>query len=455
MNVQLTKSKSMNNLVNRQPRHTIFFSAHWVAIAGLMAASLSASFAVAQEPTAIEMTGLTMGPIQYKVIVSHHPKSVEPEALHRDVESALARINQLMSTYIPDSDVSRFNDSNSTEFFEVDAETANVVSRAIEISKITNGAFDITVGPAVNLWKFGPDKSEFTLPSDEAIANVKKVVGYEKLQVRLDPPALRKTEPKLRIDLSAIAKGYAVDQVAKSLDDNGCEGFMVEVGGEVMTRGERAGGGQWRIGVEKPASKSLSQMQIAAQPNHYDHIAVISNMAMATSGDYRNFIEHEGKRFSHTIDPETCRPVTHSMASACIIAPDCMTADALATAMMVMGNKKGGEVCKSLGIKFLIAERSATDDEFVETIAGEFPLLVDPAKADNNQADGIMPTFIAAACVFGLVILAMAVGSIFNNKPVQGSCGGLANMTNEDGETECGICSKPVTDCVENAEATG
>lgn len=405
--------------------------------------SLSATQAIAQ--TQLEVTGLTMGPIPYKVIIGHYPESVEPTELQQSVESALERVNQLMSTYIPDSDVSQFNASSSTDFIEVNSETATVVARALEISQQTGGAFDITVGPAVNLWKFGPDKNDFAVPSDDAIAKVAELVGYQKVSVRLDPPAIKKEIPNLKIDLSAIAKGYAVDQVAKSLDDLGCEKFMVEVGGEVFTRGERTAGGKWRIAVERPSDRGRA----------IGSVAEISDQGMATSGDYRNFKKADGKRYSHTIDPTTCRPVKHNLASACIIADDCMTADAIATAIMVLGVKKGQEFCEQKGIEYALVERDSDfGNKLTEFQSGSFPLKK-KAQPQAGSEQSILPIFIGAAVVFGLVILGMAVGSIFANKPVQGSCGGLANMTNEDGDEVCGICSKPTTDCIEKvAEAT-
>jgi thiamine biosynthesis lipoprotein len=387
-----------------------------------------------------EISGTTMGPIQYKVVIAHHPESVTPEQLQSKVQSTLDRVNQLMSTYLPDSDVSRFNASNSTEFQDVDAETARVVARAIEIGELTDGAFDITVGPAVNLWNFGPGKGEFELPSGDAIEAVKELIGSEKLEVRLDPPAIKKSVAELKIDLSAIAKGYAVDQVAKTLDDSGCRQFMVEVGGEVYARGERSAGGSWRIGVERPTEFG----------REIGSVAEISDRAMATSGDYRNFHEHAGNRYSHTIDPETCRPVRHGLATACVVTDDCMSADALATAIMVLGVERGRAVCDQVGAEYLIAQRDSDfGDDLTETVSDGFPLRRIESDPDSLDSNSIWPTFIGAAVVFGLVVLGMAVGSIFGNKPVQGSCGGLANMTNEDGETECGVCSKPVTDCVE------
>lgn len=392
----------------------------------------------------LEITGMTMGPITYKVIIAHHPDTITPKELQTKVDASLERVNGLMSTYIPESDVSRFNDSASTEFLDVESETAVVVARAIEISKQTEGAFDITVGPAVNLWNFGPGKTDFKLPSDEAINSVRELIGFRNLEVRLDPPAIKKLIPGLKIDLSAIAKGYAVDHVTQMLDGVGCRHFMVEVGGEVMTRGERAVGGSWRIGVERPTERGRK----------INGVAEISNKAMATSGDYRNFVEHDGKRFSHTIDPTTCRPVTHALASACVITDDCMTADALATAVIVLGVKRGELLCQSLGVEYLMVERDSDfGQDLTEHVSEEFPLKKKPTPA-NSGLQSIWPTFIGAAVVFGFAVLAMAVGSIFANKPVAGSCGGLANMSNEEGDAACGVCSQPATDCVETARET-
>ena len=392
-------------------------------------------------------TGTCMGPIPYSVIVVDVPNGVDQAKVDAEIAASLDHVNQLMSTYIKDSDVSRFNDSESTEFVAVNEETASVVARAIEISKLTEGAFDITVGPAVNLWKFGPNKDEFEVPNADTIAKAKLLVGYKKLEVRLDPPAIRKTNPLLRIDLSAIAKGYAVDEVVRRLETLGCKNLMVEVGGEVRCSGQRHTGGPWRVGVEKPD-------EVRKVPAL---VAELTEKSMATSGDYRNYHRVGKKRYSHTIDPTTCQPVDHHMASACIIADDCMSADAMATAVMVLGLERGQKFLDTAGVEYHLVERdSAFGRNFTTASSENFPIGELKLKRESEQAsssrqpsNSIVPVFIASASIFGLVILAMAIGAIFNNKPVQGSCGGLANVTNEEGESSCSICSKPTADCVE------
>ena len=303
---------------------TIFF----VCILTLLPTTASAQPSIESK---VEITGTTMGSIPYKAVVVCDPTESEAVDLKTAVVDSLDTVNRLMSTYQPDSDISRFNRSQSTDWFDVDEETAAVISRALEISRQTDGAFDVTVGPAVNAWKFGPDKSEFQPPTDDAISELKEVIGYKNLSVRKSPPAIKKSIANLEIDLSAIAKGYAVDRVADSIAKLGYDRAMVEVGGEVIASGQRANGGPWIVGVEQPDQTNSKTVVRKLE---------LDNAAVATSGDYRNFYEYQGKRYSHTIDPKTLRPVNHSLATASVIAKDCMTADALATAAMVMGAEK-------------------------------------------------------------------------------------------------------------------
>lgn len=402
-----------------------------------------------------------MGPIPFRVLVATDDK--EPEqllAIKSAVNGSLQRVNELMSTYLEDSDISKFNRSDSSDWQTVDAETAAVVARSIEIAKLTNGAFDPTVGPAVNVWNFGPNKEEPTLPAEEKLAELKTIVGYETIEFRFEPPAIRKQNPNAELDLSAIAKGYAVDRVGKSLEKLGYENFMVVVGGEVTTRGQRAQGGPWNVAVEKPENTGPTSRTV----ERAQRVVKLSGRAIATSGDYRNFFEIDGKRYSHSIDPKTCSPVDHDMAIASVVADDCMTADAIATAVMVMGQEKGAALCKELGYPLLTVHRSDSADgrPHVTNASADFPAAEDLSATTEAEAkketsttkdESILPVFLATFLVFCLFVLGMAVGAIFNNKPVTGSCGGIANMKNEDGEDVCGICSKPTTDCMEPVEA--
>ena len=409
----------------------------------------------ASEPEleSILITGKCMGPIDFQVTIVDPPSDQTEASLEKAIQQTLDRINERMSTYIDDSYVSKFNVSQSTDFITCDAETALVVQRAIEISKLTKGAFDITVGPAVELWSFGrggwqPGDS-FEPPSDQEIKKSLEVVGYQKLTVRLDPPGIKKSNPGVQINLSAIAKGYAVDQVWEKMSELGCENALVMVGGEVRVSGHRKNRTAWQVGVTRPDSLDDAP----------EAVALVSEGAMATSGDYKNFRRVGKKRYSHTINPVTARPVKHTMASASVLAGDCMTADALATAALVMGRKRAVELLTDQGSDYYLIDRTGDfSGQYKRYASDTFPFadeanresLENPIDEQSSQSS-ILPVFLASLCMFAFVILAMAVGAIFNNKPVKGSCGGLANVTNDDGETSCGICSKPVTDCVEVA----
>jgi thiamine biosynthesis lipoprotein len=428
------------------PNHT--FVVCWI-VAGFVVLPGSTNFcAQEQDRSPISIQGTTMGPIQYRVTIARPPATLSENEAAEAITEALETVNRLMSTYKADSDVSRFNRFESDDWFDVAPETAKVVARSLEISRLSDGAFDITCGPAVNRWRFGPEKSEddFSIPSAREIEDLKAQVGYHNLEVRISPPALKKKNPNVAIDLSAIAKGYAVDLVAQSLSALGCEHFMVEVGGEVVVKGERPSGGNWRIGVEKPFELTQGEESEVLQ---------LSNTALATSGDYRIYRAIGGKRYSHTIDPRTCWPVDNHVALATIIASDCMTADAVATAVMVLGADKGLELCNKLGLEALIKVRKDEFGDSYETFQTVgFPAYVNVKKHNdaNGNAHGtqsILPVFIGALIVFVIAVLGMATGTIFGNRTIKGSCGGTVNSVTGESISDCGVCSNPAEDCTE------
>lgn len=387
--------------------------------------------------TPLSFTGVTMGPIQYRVVITDEGID-DAQAIEKEISDRLESVNQLMSTYIKTSDVSRFNAAGKDEWIEVDKLTLQVVEKSIDISEKSNGAFDITVGPAVNLWQFGPGKDETkAIPSDAQLKTVKEVVGYKNLELRNAPPAVRKNADGIQIDLSAIAKGFAVDQVADGLAKRGIKNFMVEVGGEVFAKG-RGASGVWRIGIEKPDERMRD----------VDKVVTLNGKGMATSGDYRNFRLIAGKRYSHAIDPRTCKPVELPPATSSVIADSCMVADAIATALMVIPEADRFDFCKRLGADAYIVTRNK-DGELSRTQTKDFPFADMKPAAEKPAGEGrsILPVFLATLAVFGIAILGMAVGAIFGNKPIAGSCGGLAAQQNEDGSSACSMCTKPVTEC--------
>ncbi len=247
------------------------------------------------------------------------------------VDELLMEVNRQMSTYDPESELSRFNKAPAGEWFPVSSELIEVVQAARQISDATDGAFDVTVGPAVNLWRFGPDRKRKAFPTDAEIEQTGKLVGYQQIEIQIDPPALRKKQDDVYVDLSAIAKGYGVDAVFELIHDSGFTDFMVEIGGEVRAAGVKPNGEPWLIGIETPTP----------DVRQYDLVVGLADKALATSGDYRNFFEHDGKRYSHTIDPKTGRPVTHDLASASVLFENCMMADGYATAFLVLGPVEG------------------------------------------------------------------------------------------------------------------
>jgi thiamine biosynthesis lipoprotein len=308
----------------------------------------------AAEPSApVSFSGPTMG-TWYHVKVAELPADVSQRDLQQAVEERLHRVNQLMSTYLPESELSRFNRYAGDDWFDVSPETATVVVAAQEVAEATEGAFDVTVGPLVNLWNFGPDPNPDRFPDDQQIAQAMERVDYRRVQVRLDPPALRKAQPDVYIDLSAIAKGFAVDTVAELLHERGVHRFMVEIGGEVQTAGRKADGAPWRIGIERPVTSGRMIQQVVE----------LVDDALATSGDYRNYFDWNGRRYSHEIDPRSGRPVDHTLASVSVITDSCMNADALATALIVLGPEQALQYAEQHDLDVLLIVRDG--DQFRE-----------------------------------------------------------------------------------------
>jgi thiamine biosynthesis lipoprotein len=297
----------------------------------------------------VHLSGETMG-TTWSVILP--PVDADTRAIKQGLEGHLERINALMSTYNPGSEISRFNQQPGTDWFAVSEDTARVVALALEISRLTDGAFDVTVGPLVDLWGFGAVRPESLPPSPEQIAALVAGVGYEKLQLRREPPAIRKKISQLRIDFSAIAKGYAVDVLAHYLDQQQIKQYLVEIGGELKMRGLRSDGSPWRIAIEAP----LEEVREVAT------VFSLTDIALATSGNYRNYYEENGQRYVHTIDPVSGQPIQHQLASVTVLDPVAVRADALATALMVMGEKRGRRFCEEhrVAAYFIIHSKTAT-----------------------------------------------------------------------------------------------
>ena len=280
-------------------------------------------------------TGMIMG-TSFSIKVPVLPESVNSEPLKAQINHLLNEINGSMSTYLEDSELSGFNARQSTDWVTVSELLFPVLQESQRVSRLSEGAFDITVGPLVNLWGFGPDPGQLDAPAKELIMDRLNQTGYENLIIRDSPRSIRKLKPALYLDLSALAKGFAVDQVAEFLNKQGVKDYLVEIGGELRLKGKKKNGDLWRIAIEKPdAGERVLQK-----------VLPMSDTAIATSGDYRNFFEVNGVRFSHTIDPRNGFPITHKLASVTILSQTAMEADALATALMVLGPEAGFELAE-------------------------------------------------------------------------------------------------------------
>ncbi|MDY6945324.1 MAG: FAD:protein FMN transferase [Pseudomonadota bacterium] len=311
------------------------------------------------ERTAPELaiSGPTMG-TTYSIKVASAPEGVDAHALRAATDEVLARIDLSMSGYREDSEISRFNASPSTDWFEVSSDLASVVDYALEVSRASGGAFDITVGPLVAAWGFGAAGEPIDLPEAGRLADLKAHVGHEKLQARLQPAALRKSDAALTVDLNGIAPGYAVDLLTERLRAMHLAHFMIDIGGEVRAQGRNARGELWRIAVEKP---------IDAEPEPYA-IVQLDDAAVTTSGEYRHYYDREGRRYSHTIDPRTGWPVEHSLAAVVVIGPTSMYTDAWTTALNVLGTEAGRE----------FAQQHAMSVMFIDAAGGKLTSVVTP-----------------------------------------------------------------------------
>lgn len=289
--------------------------------------------------------GATMGTF-YSIRVHNFPKNKDWNVFAAEVQKQLDQIEQKMSLFNPNSEISRFNTSASLDWFPVSSDTLAVVNLAAEISAFSGGAFDITSAPLVNIWGFGKDRKRRSV--DEIIREVAKLktgVGYEKLTVRLNPPAIKKVVPELQIDLAAIAKGYAVDVISRFCEDSGLADYMIEIGGEICCKGDKGKDNDWRVGIETPVVIPRGEWGEVYQ------IINIKNQCMATSGGNRNFHIIDGKYYSHLIDPRTGFPCQsgneedfttgEQLASVSVLDKSCARADALATAFFVLGANEG------------------------------------------------------------------------------------------------------------------
>jgi FAD:protein FMN transferase len=327
------------------------------AAGAALAAPLIGRSGVAEE--AIVVSGPTMG-TTYLVTIPRLPSGLSAHMIGLELQQVLDRIDANMSTYRADSEVSRFNRAAADEWFAVSPNTAMVATSAKATARLTEGAFDPTVGPLVDLWGFGPAGPSARVPEAAAVSEKRKQIGYAFLEIRQDPSSLRKRHKGLQIDFSGIAEGFAVDQMTERLEGIGISDFLIELGGELLCRGKNPAGRRWTIAIETP-SLAATEPQGRVE---------LTNAAVATSGDYRKFFLVDGRRYSHVIDPRTGRPVDHGLASVTAIDSSAMRSDALATALLVMGPEAGVAFAERYHIAALFIARGETG--FTEQMTAPF-----------------------------------------------------------------------------------
>lgn len=318
---------------------------------------------LAQNRQMLVLSGLTMG-TSYSVKIPNAKIPLPQAKLAENIEHVLHTINLQLSTYIETSDISRFNQSTTTNWFSISVEFYTVIKEALRIKQISNDAFDITIGNLINLWGFGANTQTQHVLDQAMIDAVLSASGAKYIELRASPYAIKKNNPDLMLDLSAIAKGFAVDCISDHLDKLGVKNYIIEIGGEIKTKGRNSENQDWRIGIESPITHQRKiQMMIGLQ-----------DIGMATSGDYRNYFTTNSVRYSHIIHPKTGKPVTHELTSVTVLHPSTMTADAMATAILVLGPEKGLALAYQENIAALLIARKG--DDFMQTMTPQFKQVI-------------------------------------------------------------------------------
>jgi thiamine biosynthesis lipoprotein len=313
----------------------------------------------------LNFVGDTMG-TRYTVKVAGRFDEARAAALREAVHAALEGVDRRMSVYRADSELSAFNRAPTGAPFALSEELYAVLAAAQAVSRISGGAFDVTVAPLVDAWGFGPRPARSTrsVPPPARVHAQRRAVDYRALRLDAASRSATKLREGLRADLGGIAKGYGVDLAARALETEGLHDYMIEAGGEVRVRGRHADGRPWRIGIERPD----------AWPPRAHYVVPLAGGAMATSGDYRIYFEQDGKRYSHEIDPASGFPIDHRLASVTVVADDCMQADALATALIVLGPARGWALAQAQGLAAYFIEREA-DGHFTDRATPAFAAL--------------------------------------------------------------------------------
>jgi thiamine biosynthesis lipoprotein len=373
----------------RRQYNPMFVVAIAMVVLSLVAESGAGKDAAPQQSApaeAVVLTGRTMG-TTYR-IKYWGEGSATPAEVRGQVDALLERFDEQMSTYREDSELSKFNRAAAGEWFAVSPETAYVVQRSLEYQRSTGGTMDVTVGPVLRLWHFGggleKGKNDTKAPGDDQLREAMKLVGADRVSVRLDPPALQKDADGVEIDLSAIAPGYAVDLIIELLKSLEFPNAMVEIGGEVRGAGGRPDGSPWRIGVERvdPGHRSEGDKRQGG----FAEVVPLRNLALSTAGDYKNFRTADGKQYTHIIDPRTGQALPYRGAAVTVIAETCLASDALDTALLVMGADEGYKWCMKHDVAALFQTRGG-DGAVTERATPKFAELMRGSDDKHSHSE--------------------------------------------------------------------
>ncbi|MBU0654696.1 MAG: FAD:protein FMN transferase [Gammaproteobacteria bacterium] len=319
-----------NRLISGMPAIVLAFFIACLALAGCE-----------KQASGTRLGGMQGTAMWHVTISDELPGGVDETQLMQGINAAFAHSGKLIAGWDKTSEISRFNQYAGVDWFPVSPELVKVVATALELSRQSDGAYDVTVGPLIELWGFSAEHAgKDQVPSQAEIDAARARVGSQKLEARLSPPALRKLRADVHVELASLADGFAADLAGEYLESQGIHNYMVEIAGEIRTRGVSPRGDAWQIAIEKP----LESGRAVQQGIH------LGDAGLATSGDYRNFFMQGGKRYSHTIDPHTGFPVTHNLASVSVVAESGMLADAYATLLMSLGEEKGKLFAEQRGL---------------------------------------------------------------------------------------------------------
>lgn len=370
----------------------------------ILCATIVVTLAASVDAETLKLNGTTMG--SYYAITIDGAAESNAEDIQTEIDAILADVNRQMSTWDPESEISRFNQSESTDWFPVSPGFAEVVLEAIRLHKFTGGAFDPTVAPLIDLWGFGAKRPK-SFPTQEAIDLARSKTGMQFIEARQDPPSIRKTRSDLTLNLSSLAPGFGTDRLSERLTKLGYPAHVVDISGEVRTGTLKANGEKWRLGVESP----FGEMQ---------RVIELTEKSVSTSGNYRNYFVYKGVRYSHTIDPATGQPVMNPPASVSVLSDKCMTTDGLATGLMVMGTEKGIRFAKQHGLSVLFLD-VVDENTIVEHATGEFqaaaPLRTQPAA--QNLAGERRPAIVAVLAIFLLAVTGTVVSLLAKNRELR------------------------------------